>query len=302
MLNIVVMQWGIIKCCKVIGFGDCIESTAGILQLSLQWFLFTVVFVLYMVYFPPHRKFVTGEIDLGSDLPPQRFKTAIKSDDWKESIYLSWVALIHLLCTTFVTLYLLTSPSPDTARRSKQISAWAAFLGVSAAVLASLQYAPQIVHTYRTKLVGALSIKMMLIQTPGALFMVTSIILRPGTNWTTWLSYAVAGAMQGTLLVMCIIWHARQRRHGIDDFGNPLDRDALSQDHSNVAVIRGPEEGFAVPEAVGVAVDSDVREEFGIDVIATQDLNDEDTPLLSRKDKAQNEQSGWFRWLTRPSR
>jgi len=54
--------------------------------------------------------------------------------------------------------------------------------------MATVQYAPQIMHTYKTKLVGALSIPMMLIQTPGGILMVTSIALRPGTNWTSKLS------------------------------------------------------------------------------------------------------------------
>jgi hypothetical protein len=35
------------------------------------------------------------------------------------------------------------------------------------------------------KLVGALSIHIMLIQTPGGILMVTSIALRKGTNWTS---------------------------------------------------------------------------------------------------------------------
>lgn len=48
-----------------------------------------------------------------------------------------------------------------------------------------VQYAPQLLHTYRTKLVGALSIPMMLIQTPGSILMITSIALREGTNWTS---------------------------------------------------------------------------------------------------------------------
>ena len=59
------------------------------------------------------------------------------------------------------------------------------FLGVSSALLATIQYAPQLLHTYRMKLVGALSIHMMLIQTPGGILMVTSIALRKGTNWTS---------------------------------------------------------------------------------------------------------------------
>ena len=76
----------------------------------------------------------------------------------------------------FVTFYLLGTTIPD--EPSTRLEFWAIFLGVSSATLAALQYAPQIVHTYRLKLVGALSIPMMLIQTPGAIFMVLSIALR----------------------------------------------------------------------------------------------------------------------------
>lgn len=76
----------------------------------------------------------------------------------------------------FVTFYLLGTTIPD--EPSTRLEIWATFLGVSSATLAAFQYAPQIVHTYRSKLVGALSIPMMLIQTPGAVFMVLSIALR----------------------------------------------------------------------------------------------------------------------------
>ena len=84
------------------------------------------------------------------------------------------------------TVYLLSTStlSPDGAL-PVQISSWATFLGVSSALLAAVQYAPQLVHTYRMKLVGALSIPMMLIQSPGGALMVTSIALREGTDWTS---------------------------------------------------------------------------------------------------------------------
>ena len=78
-----------------------------------------------------------------------------------------------------------TNPTPDGSHRSPQIQLWATFLGVSSAALAALQYAPQIAHTFRLKLVGALSIPMMCLQTPGAVLMVLSIALRPGTDWTS---------------------------------------------------------------------------------------------------------------------
>jgi uncharacterized protein with PQ loop repeat len=55
---------------------------------------------------------------------------------------------------------------------------WALFLGVSSALLAAIQYLPQIAFTWQAKLVGALSVPMMCIQSPGAVAMVTSIALR----------------------------------------------------------------------------------------------------------------------------
>ncbi|KAK7678036.1 hypothetical protein QCA50_018977 [Cerrena zonata] len=228
MLNIIVMQWGIIKCCPSVGAGYCMESTAGIFQLFLQWFLFSFILVLYIIYYPPHLKYISVSLDdsINNGVAPRLVKTSVKSDNWRLSIILSWVVFIHLSLTIFITFLLLLTtpsyPSPAPSHSDAQIQIWATFLGVTSALLAALQYAPQLVHTYKSKLVGALSIKMMCIQSPGALLMVLSIALRPGTNWTTWLPYAVAGALQATLLTMCIFWHARQQKLGIDDFGRSL--------------------------------------------------------------------------------
>ncbi|KAJ8082303.1 hypothetical protein PM082_008156 [Marasmius tenuissimus] len=45
MLNMVTMQWGIVKCCKVLSLGSCIEMTAGVIQLFIQWSMFTLMYV-----------------------------------------------------------------------------------------------------------------------------------------------------------------------------------------------------------------------------------------------------------------
>jgi len=82
----------------------------------------------------------------------------------------------------------------------------AIFLGVSGTILAILQYGPQIYKTYHAGLVGALSLGTMAIQVPGSVLFVISIAIRPGTNWTSWIPYAVTGAMQGALLV-CLLSH-----------------------------------------------------------------------------------------------
>lgn len=281
MLNIVVMQWGLIKCCKVVSFGSCIESTAGIFQLALQWLLFTWVLVLYMIYYPPHLKYTEVAVDLHDNRSPQLIKTQVKSDTWRLSIILSWVVFLHISFITFVTFLLLTTgPTPDGSRRSAQISIWATFLGVASALLAALQYAPQIIHTYRLRLVGALSIPMMLIQSPGAVFMVLSIALRPGTNWTTWLPYAVAGVLQGSLLIMCLCWRARQHRLRVDDFGNPLEPSSVvdGSTESPVTVT------LTTPEA---AIETDVRVEGA----------NEETPLLVKGSNADGTRtSKWFTW------
>jgi hypothetical protein len=133
-----------------------------------------------------------------------------KTDYWRLSIILAWVVAIHLsvmpisfcqfldsdrtisVVITFVTFSLLLSTTPESTpsppslqenlsspeEANRQIHSWATFLGISSAVLATFQYAPQLYHTYSTKLVGALSIPMMLMQTPGTVFMVLSIALR----------------------------------------------------------------------------------------------------------------------------
>ncbi|TFY54462.1 hypothetical protein EVJ58_g8851 [Rhodofomes roseus] len=287
MLNIIVMQWGIVRAHQT--FGSCIESIAGVIQLMLQWFFFTIILVLYMIYYPPHLKYSEVDVDLHDNRPPQHVKTSVKTDAWRLSITLSWVVFLHIAFITFVTFLLLSVETPDLPSRSPQVSLWATFLGVASALLAALQYAPQLIHTYRLKLVGALSIPMMLIQSPGAIFMVLSIALRPGTNWTTWLPYAVAGAMQGSLLVMCIIWRARQHRLHIDDFGHPLDIPASSDSHTDVS--RGPEEGVSVQIAVEDAVESDVR----ADADEHHEGASEETPLLKGKE-ARGVVRRWFGW------
>jgi hypothetical protein len=58
---------------------------------------------------------------------------------------------------------------------------------------------------------------MMMLQTPGTVLFVYSLVVRPGTNWTAWLTYMVTGILQGTLLIMCITWHFRNKKLGISD-------------------------------------------------------------------------------------
>jgi uncharacterized protein with PQ loop repeat len=185
----------------------------------------------------------------------------VASTEWRTATIAGFTTLSHFLFITFTTFFLILTdpstattpskpypipspnPTPDptypTPYPSERIALWATFLGVLSTTLAVVQYAPQLWTTWKAKTVGALSIPMMCIQTPGAVLMVISIAVRPGTNWTSWATYAAAGIMQGSLLVMCICWKVRQSRLDIDDFGRPLHSHgaaAVVQDHVNQAV------------------------------------------------------------------
>ncbi|KAJ3564849.1 hypothetical protein NP233_g8021 [Leucocoprinus birnbaumii] len=215
--NMITMQWGVARCCGSVSLGSCIEITAGIFQVFWQWFCFTAIFVLYILYYPERLK---HEKNLSTDAAEP-----VKTKEWSLALVCSWVTFAHFVFSGTTTLYLMNTITPPPGPNSSlpdQVHLWATFLGVSSAILAAIQYAPQLIHTYQLKLVGALSIPMMFINAPGSVFMITGIALRPGTNWTSWFTFLVAGIMQAALLFMCIAWKFRQRRLGIDDFGNPL--------------------------------------------------------------------------------
>ena len=199
-----------------------------------------------------------------------------------------------------MTYVLLSTNNPDEIYRTRQLQLWTMFLGVTSALLAAFQYIHQISHTWGIKLVGALSIHMMCIQTPGAVLMVLSIALRPGTNWTSkflhhtdlysliltplftaWISYAVDGIMQGILLAMCIVFRGRQHALGLDDFGRPLapppsypTSQSFEDDTIVVEDTARSSPRVLVDEAVG-----------------------EDTPLL--RTDATKQRKGLFSWLKR---
>ena len=87
--------------------------------------------------------------------------------------------------------------------------------------------------------------------------------------------------MQCSLLIMCLFWKARQRKLGIDDFGNPLD----APQNLDTAL----PDGAPVEAAVEDAVESDVR----VDVVEDDVDSGETTPLLkSHKDPKSR---GWRR-------
>ncbi|CAO3569697.1 unnamed protein product [Mortierella alpina] len=215
-LNLVILQWPVLQCCKVLTAGLCFESTLGIAQLGVQVIMFHFIFVLYMIYFPPYKKVSAFVHNMRLLCLPSR------SFAWSFSLLVSKLILGHILISTFLTCLLLSlvdPPNPNNQhKKSAWLLVWAGFLGMASTFLAMIQYIPQIIETYFRKSVGALSIPMMLMQTPGAILLAVSLALRPGANWTTWIVYAVTALLQAILLCMCLHYHLRAKRLGYSAF------------------------------------------------------------------------------------
>ncbi|GJN88333.1 hypothetical protein Rhopal_001298-T1 [Rhodotorula paludigena] len=194
--------------------------------------------------FDPRRYILPGQLRRGE---------IILSSEYRHAVSLLLLTLLHLALTFLTTLILLvtlpkaetphpgTPPAPwdpthgggsgapqDGAGGGREhpseraVRVWATTLGLVSVALGCAQYAPQLVHTARRKVVGSLSIPMMLLQTPGSFVFVYTLAIRPGVNFTGWATYFVTGVLQGTLLVLCLVFRRRQRRLGVDDWGNPL--------------------------------------------------------------------------------
>ncbi|KAF9586021.1 hypothetical protein BGW38_010355 [Lunasporangiospora selenospora] len=184
--------------------------------------MFGLVLVLFIIYFPANKK------NAGSgNRHPQFSFLPDPSDEWALSLLIARFVGVQLAVCVFITILMLAFVGPD----SQWTSLWASLLGITSVILATIQYVPQIMRTYRRKSVGALSIPMMLMQTPGAALLTLSLALRPGANWTTWIVYAVTGCLQGILLVMCIYYHFNATKQGYGDFDTAETEPLLAENH-----------------------------------------------------------------------
>lgn len=114
-------------------------------------------------------------------------------------------------------------------RYPASLQTWANFLGIMAAVLASIQYFPQIYTTLRLRCVGSLSIPMMCFQTPGGLVWAASLAARVGKEgWSTWGVFLLTACLQGVLLVMALYFEyfgpKMEHQHGEDQAGKIVRR------------------------------------------------------------------------------
>lgn len=129
-----------------------------------------------------------------------------QSPRWQTAVIVGLLCVLHGLIVVIVTgVFFIALPS--------HLTFWANFLGVMAAVLAAIQYVPQIWTTYHLKHVGSLSIPMMCIQTPGGFLFAASLFGRLGwAGWSTWGIYILTAVMQGVVLFLAVYYELAARR------------------------------------------------------------------------------------------
>lgn len=55
----------------------------------------------------------------------------------------------------------------------------------------------------------------MILQVPGSFIFMYTLAVRPGTNFTTWITFLATGILQATLLGICLYFHfcLKKKRH-----------------------------------------------------------------------------------------
>lgn len=195
-----------VSCCQEISGFACFAGLLGVFQMGMQWLSFFTMYVssiyrfrastnaqasllLFVIYFPR----ATSPTD-----PTHSVSSTSNGPTYRTALAITAICLLHALVTLIISVAF-------AIRQPSALPAWANFLGILAAVLASIQYFPQIYTTFRLRCVGSLSIPMMCIQTPGSLVWAASLAAREGTKgWSVWGVLVVTACLQGTLLVMAI--------------------------------------------------------------------------------------------------
>lgn len=204
LINIAVLQWNVLRCCSQLTLGVCAANSLGVLQLLLQWVMFTTTLVLFLIYFPRPKYFPQN----GSRTPIARHVPRHTSLSWNISLGVSIIAGVHLLVFMLVSLSFLRRQ----AKRETAIT-WANWVGGSAMLLSGLQYVPQIITTLRRGTIGSLSMTTLALQAPGSFVFAYSIAQRPGVRWSSWVLFVVTGCLQAILVGICASFQLRERYH-----------------------------------------------------------------------------------------
>lgn len=151
-------------------------------------------FALFYMYYPDEKRYLRRDQEDEEMVRP--------TQDWRDSLRIMKIVIIYSTFITFVSILISTAFGVP----SGWATIWTALLAVIALVSSLIQFLPQILRTWKLKVVGALSIPAMMMQTPGSFLFCYTLAISPGTNFTSWMTYFVGGCLQGILLILCLYY------------------------------------------------------------------------------------------------
>ncbi|KAF2104530.1 hypothetical protein NA57DRAFT_51352 [Rhizodiscina lignyota] len=191
MANITILSLDIFACCKMgrITKAECLSAVTGVVVNCTQWTCMAAILVIWSVVLPITKW----------EFPDK------PHDTMAHLIWTNVICAVHLVFTfgLFGVLYRFSY---------HRLTGYANANGVISAIIAALQYAPQIWRTWTLEHIGSISIPWLIVQTPGGLIAMTALVGRPGTNWTTWLGSIGTFIGQVVLLILCCFYAWRERR------------------------------------------------------------------------------------------
>lgn len=218
LINILVLQFSAFQCCQILSIGNCVLNLLGVVQIGVQAISFFLIFILFILFFPISNRYKSTSLE--------------PTLDWKIAIWVSRIILSHLfLCLLISGIFIIFIGPQHPLTRF-----WGSFLGIISVSVTSIQYLPQIYKTWTEKRIGALSIPMMLIQTPGGFLFAYTIAIRPNVNWTSWITYFMAAIFQGILLLITLYIRHVEKSNGYEEIADASFATENSQDESDSVV------------------------------------------------------------------
>ncbi|KAL2911147.1 hypothetical protein HK105_209395 [Polyrhizophydium stewartii] len=182
--------------------GYCLEDTLGLTQVSMQLVGFMSIVALFYLYYPV-MSISDVSVDAGDLEAVDVLRTSWR---WRRIQGIGALIVLYGVFVAASVVVVLQIPDQDLFERVR--IGWAGTLGMIAAATGVVQFVPQIVHTWRARSPGALSLPMLMMQCPGSYVFAISLALQPGTNWTSWVSFLVGGTLQLVLVLMCLYFGA----------------------------------------------------------------------------------------------
>ncbi|KAF3923654.1 hypothetical protein ABW21_db0207534 [Orbilia brochopaga] len=191
-----------IGCCRENNTFPCIAGLLGMVQVINGVALFWIVMFLYVYYAREEAEAerMGRRPSLSSQM--RTYRRARKGYAVLCMVF-AWSLMIMLVSAVILHRF------PWYAQN------WADLLGVLVAVLACIQWLPQILTTWKLGHLGSLSVAMLVIALPSTWIFAFSLIGRVGmAGWSVWIVYVLVGSMQVVLVGTAILYAVRDYQHG----------------------------------------------------------------------------------------